>query len=54
MVMKVVTEFFPQKPDARPKIYAYLDTNPQYAGYLKIGYTTKSIDERVAEQYPIK
>lgn len=54
MVMKVVTEFFPQKPDARPKIYAYLDTNPHYAGYLKIGYTTKSIDERVAEQYPIK
>jgi len=54
MVMKVVTEFFPQKPDASPKIYAYLDTNPQYAGYLKIGYTTKSIDERVAEQYPIK
>lgn len=54
MVMKVVTEFFPQKPDARPKIYAYLDTNPQYADYLKIGYTTKSIDERVAEQYPIK
>ncbi|HJJ73312.1 MAG TPA: GIY-YIG nuclease family protein [Methanocorpusculum sp.] len=31
-----------------------MDTNPQYAGYLKIGYTTKSIDERVAEQYPIK
>lgn len=54
MVMKVATEFFPQKPDARPKIYAYEDTNPQYAGYLKIGYTTKSIDERVAEQYPTK
>ncbi|HJJ68454.1 MAG TPA: GIY-YIG nuclease family protein [Methanocorpusculum sp.] len=31
-----------------------MDTNPHYAGYLKIGYTTKSIDERVAEQYPIK
>ncbi|HOL89028.1 MAG TPA: DEAD/DEAH box helicase family protein, partial [Anaerohalosphaeraceae bacterium] len=26
--------------------------NPQYAGLLKVGYTTKSAAERVAEQYP--
>jgi len=35
-----------------PKIYAYEDSNPQYRGLLKIGYTTKDIKERVAEQYP--
>ena len=46
-------EFFPPRPDARPTIYAYADTNPQYEGLLKVGYTTKSAQERVAEQYPI-
>ncbi|WNC60909.1 GIY-YIG nuclease family protein [Thermosynechococcus sp. QS41] len=45
-------DFFPQRPRIEPKIYAYEDTNPQYAGLLKIGYTTKSVQERVAQQYP--
>ncbi|HWP93098.1 MAG TPA: GIY-YIG nuclease family protein [Thermodesulfobacteriota bacterium] len=45
-------EFFPQRPAAAPKIYAYEDTHPQYAGLLKIGYTTKDVRERVAAQYP--
>ena len=46
-------EFFPPRPDARPTIYAYRDTHPQYEGLLKVGYTTKSAQERVAAQYPI-
>ena len=46
-------EFFPPRPAARPTIYAYADTNPQYEGLLKVGYTTKSAQARVAEQYPI-
>lgn len=45
-------DFFPQRPKIEPKIYAYEDTNPQYAGLLKIGYTTQSVQERVAQQYP--
>jgi hypothetical protein len=45
-------EFFPPRPKAEPKIYAYEDTHPQYAGLLKIGYTTRSVQERVAAQYP--
>jgi hypothetical protein len=45
-------DFFPQRPQVQPKIYAYEDTNPQYAGLLKVGYTTKDVRERVAEQYP--
>ncbi len=45
-------DFFPQKPNAKPMIYAYEDSNPQYAGYLKIGYTTIGVEERVRQQYP--
>jgi len=44
--------FFPPRPAAEPKIYAYEDTHPQYEGLLKVGYTTKSVQERVAAQYP--
>lgn len=44
--------FFPPKPDSKPTIYAYEDTNPQYKGLLKIGYTSVSVKERVARQYP--
>lgn len=45
-------DFFPLRPDAAPKIYAYEDTHPDLAGLLKIGYTTKDVRERVAAQYP--
>jgi len=31
------SEFFPPRPASRPTIYAYEDTNPQYAGLLKVG-----------------
>ena len=45
-------DFFPQRPASQPAIYAYEDTNPQYAGLLKVGYTTVGAKERVAQQYP--
>ena len=45
-------DFFPQRPDSRPMIYAYEDVNPQYAGLLKIGYTTIDVEARVKQQYP--
>jgi hypothetical protein len=44
--------FFPPRPASRPTIYAYEDTNPQYAGLLKVGYTTANALSRVAQQYP--
>lgn len=44
--------FFTERPEVRPTIYAYEDTNPQYAGLLKVGYTTISAAVRVAQQYP--
>ncbi len=46
--------FFPPRPVSRPTIYAYEDTNPQYAGLLKVGYTTVDAQSRVAQQYPTK
>ena len=46
--------FFPQRPEAHPTIYAYEDTNPQYKGLLKIGYNAIDVEKRVAQQYPTK
>lgn len=48
------SEFFPERPDSRPTIYAYEDTNPQYRGLLKVGYTTLDVRTRVAQQYPTR
>jgi hypothetical protein len=45
-------DFFPPRPESRPAIYSYEDTNPQYAGLLKVGYTTVDVQSRVAQQYP--
>jgi hypothetical protein len=45
-------DFFPPRPAARPAVYAYEDTHPQYAGLLKVGYTTVDARSRVAQQYP--
>ena len=45
-------DFFPPRPASRPAIYAYEDTHPQYAGLLKVGYTTVDARSRVAQQYP--
>ena len=47
------TEFFPPRPKKIPKIYAYSDSNPQYKGLLKVGYTTQDVKKRISEQYPI-
>ncbi len=46
-------DFFPQRPEANPTIYAYEDSNPQYNGLLKVGFTTTDAKTRVAQQYPI-
>ena len=48
------TEFFPLRPAATPMVYAYEDLNPEYEGFLKIGYTTVNVEQRVAQQYPTK
>ena len=45
-------DFFPLRPEVNPRIYAYEDTNPQYSGLLKVGYTTQKLQQRMAQQYP--
>ena len=47
-------QFFPARPDIQPKIYAYQDTNPQYRGLLKVGFTTIDVKTRVVQQYPTR
>jgi len=47
-------KFFPPRPESHPMIYAYTDSNPQYKGLLKVGYTEKDVENRVAQQYPTK
>lgn len=44
--------FFPPRSDANPTIYAYEDTNPQYTGLLKVGFTAVNVQRRIAQQYP--
>jgi len=44
-------DFFPQKPDVRPTIYAYeLIGVDSHKGLIKVGYTVRDAQERVAEQ----
>ena len=46
-------EFFPPRPDAEPIIYAYREPrNRELKGLLKVGYTSRTIDERMHEHYP--
>ena len=52
--MKMAIELFHKRPTIKPMIYAYEDTNPQYKGMLKIGFTTRDVETRVAEQYSTK
>jgi hypothetical protein len=53
--MKERSDYFEERPSLNPTIYAYEDTNPQYEGLLKVGFTTKgTAGERVAQQYPTK
>lgn len=44
---------FQDRSSSNPTIYAYADTNPQYRGLLKVGYTTIDAQTRIAQQYPI-
>lgn len=46
--------YFRQRDDVKPMIYAYEIPGEEYKGLLKIGYTEKSVEERVAQQFPTK
>ena len=38
-------QFFPQRPETHPMIYAYSDI--AYPGCLKVGFTAVDVDKRV-------
>lgn len=46
-------DFFPEREKSNSQIYAYKENNPNYEGYLKIGYTTKDVEKRVEDQFPV-
>ena len=46
-----MAEFFAPRPEVTPTIYAYeLVDVASHKGYLKIGYTERDVETRVAEQ----
>jgi hypothetical protein len=46
-------DFFQPRPDATPLIYAYEEPDTlKLKGLLKVGYTTRSVFERMREHYP--
>lgn len=48
------SSFFPPRPESRPVVYAYSDSNPQYDGQLKVGYTTRTARQRLDDIYNIR
>ena len=47
---KTIGEILASKPEARPRIYAYSIDDAAHKGLLKVGQTTRSVKQRVAEQ----
>lgn len=47
---KSIEEILALKPEARPRIYAYSIDDKAHTGLLKVGQTTRSVKQRVAEQ----
>lgn len=44
--------FFPARPALKPMVYAYAENNPTYRGCLKVGWTTRTVEARIREQFP--
>ena len=45
-------DFFPLRSNKSPKIYAYTEPYPEYAGLIKVGYTEREVSTRMQEHYP--
>lgn len=50
MSKPTIEEVLPPKPKARPRIYAYSIADAAHHGQLKVGQTTRNVQQRVAEQ----
>lgn len=42
--------YYPPRPDFNPRIYAYTSTHQDLKGYLKVGETKRTVEERTSEQ----
>ena len=50
-VTMMPTDFFVQRPSVTPTIYAYeLPGVASHKGYIKVGYTERDVEKRIAEQ----
>lgn len=47
---KTIEDILAPKPEARPRIYAYLIADAAHMGLLKVGQTTRDVKQRIAEQ----
>lgn len=47
---KPIEDILSPKPEARPRVYAYSIDDKAHAGLLKIGQTTRNVQQRVSEQ----
>ena len=45
-----IEQILAEKPQARPRLYAYSIDDAAHAGLLKVGQTTRDVRQRVAEQ----
>jgi len=45
-----IEEILAEKPEARPRVYAYSIADEAHQGLLKVGQTTREVKRRVAEQ----
>lgn len=50
MSKPTIEEILAPKPEARPRIYAYSIADAAHQGLLKVGQTTRDVQQRVAEQ----
>ena len=47
-------QYFKRRADVHPMIYAYEKPGQEFTGLLKVGYTEKDVEARVAQQFPTK
>jgi hypothetical protein len=47
---KPIDEILSPKPEARPRVYAYSIDDKAHVGLLKVGQTTRNVQQRIAEQ----
>ena len=47
---KTTEDILAPKPEARPRIYAYMIEDKAHKGIIKVGQTTRDVKQRVAEQ----